>query len=275
MSSTLLKQIRRIRTKEQFLTNLISNLENLINFCSKQYGNNVDAVLLEESGGEFKFTIDNFRKIRVYFKIHSSNFDFSQNSLSYANVLWEMLLKIKYKDDSYSQENIFDISRNSFSFSGNEFSAIVGSLNESEYYFIDFEPQKGFEFSDEKYLIDVIEDEKLSSLFYLYKNSKNFNEKENHISAICKKLVFLFSDKDSPSTYNFIKSKIGIDKAQIICGRMHGYFRHTENDSNGAEAIEWATFDEGKKLVICDETFIDLLHILASLRIKDLLPEIK
>ena len=87
MSSTLLKQIRRIRTKEQFLTNLISNLENLINFCSKQYGNNVDAVLLEESGGEFKFTIDNFRKIRVYFKIHSSNFDFSQNSLSYANVL--------------------------------------------------------------------------------------------------------------------------------------------------------------------------------------------
>lgn len=53
--STLLKQIRKIRIKEQYLENLIENFENLITFCFEEVWNNVDEIFLEESGGGICF----------------------------------------------------------------------------------------------------------------------------------------------------------------------------------------------------------------------------
>lgn len=276
MSSTLLRQIRKTKTKEQYLTNLIDNLENLIKYCSKQTSNNVNIVFLEESGGDFTFFDNVFEEIKNHCDINSSEFLFEQNSLNYANILWEIIIKIKYYERYGSLKMIFDLHQWEFKYSGEFFSAVSSSISESKYYFINFNKKNKFQFSDKKYLIDTIDDEYLSNLFYLYQNSKTLDEKESHLSTICKKTVFLFMEKDSPTeTFEFIKLKIGNKKTLLLCGQMHGYFRHTSNDSSGKEAQEWASFDNYKKEEICKEIFVDLLYIFSFLRIKNLLPEIK
>lgn len=276
MSSTLLNQIRKTKTKEQYLINLINNFENLIQYCSKKYKNNVNEVFLKESGGSFKFIDSSFEKIKDSCNVDSVEFMFNQNSLTYINILWEIIIKIKYSENHYQISNIFDIHIGEFRFSGEFYWAAWASIMESKYYLIDFDKKNWFSFSDEKYLIDTVHDEYLSNLFYLYKSSKTFEEKESHLSTICKKTVFLFMDNTSPAkTLDFIKLKIGKEKTSLLCGQMHGYFRHTSNDSAGKEAKEWVLFDKQKKKEICEETFIDLLYILAFLRVENLLPEIK
>ena len=272
---TWLKQIRKTQTKEEYLRMTIQNLENLISFCAEKPMNNVDQVFSLESGGTSKFSVEKFKKIRNDFNIENNIFLFNQNSLNYANVLWEIIVKIEYSETyGWPIKNIFDLKNKNFNFTGVCFSAIIGSIDESEYYLVDFDWNNGFQFTDEKYLIDTVDSKCLAELFYLYRNSREFKEKENHISAICKKVIFLFQAKDSQITFNFIESKLGNKEVIEFCGKMHGYFRHTSNDSAGKEAKEWTSFDEDEKLLIMEETFVQLLYILSLLRIKELLPEI-
>ncbi|MGL6124963.1 MAG: hypothetical protein ACRC1F_00525 [Metamycoplasmataceae bacterium] len=279
--SILAKEIRLKTTKEEYLSNLCNKLENLIISSSKKLLNNVDEIILNESKGAFGF--DNhscFERIENTLGIDEISFD--QKSLKYANILWEIILKIEFKNTTFSniyyRDKIKLVSTSNgqtiFSIKDRVTLSLDFLISESKYYFISFDHSNGFTFSDEKYLIDAIniKDKNLSELFYLYKNSKSFSEKYSHLSNICKKLVFLFEEKKSKPSYDFIVSKIGRDETSIFCGKMHGYFRHTDNDSNGKESQEWAKFPENKKNKVCEETFVDLLHFLSLLRINNLLP---
>ncbi len=280
--SNLKKIIRKKLSKEQYLSNLISNLENLIKYSyTIHQNNNINSVFLIESDGNFDFYNNGLEKIKELLGLEKNIFLFDQESLNYANVLWDIILKIVVLYDRYNHlsTHIFDIDNSGFS---NKFSlvfseksiAVSSSINASENYLINFNDNH-FQFYDEKYLIDTINDEFLSTSFFLYVNSKTFEEKENSIAAICKKVVFLFEEKKSPKgSFELIQSKLGgKDKTLKFCGMMH-VLRHTINDSKGEETKEHDKLNKAEKEKIFKEIFVDLLYILASLRIKDLLPKI-
>ncbi|MGL4183964.1 MAG: hypothetical protein ACRCRP_02405 [Metamycoplasmataceae bacterium] len=272
--SILLEEIRKKQTKEEYLKIVISNTEKLIVFCYYKYSNNIDEIIFEISGGTFAYSSSFFEEIQKFLNIKKDIFLFDEKTLKYLNILWEIIKKIEiFHVTCYKK--ILNIKEQAFIHYDKHFSAVWSSVNEAKYYLLEFDVEKGFQFKEEKYLIDFIDNKTLSSLFYLYKNSKSLEEKENNISAICKKTVFLFQRKDSPDTYELIKSKIGEEKTKSFCGKMHGYFRHTNNDSSGIEAQEWPKFDDNKKNEIMEEIFIDLLYIIALLRINRLLPNIK
>ncbi|MGL5590830.1 MAG: hypothetical protein ACRDCH_02045 [Metamycoplasmataceae bacterium] len=281
--SILTKKIRFKTTSEVYLKNLAEKLKELIISLSESGKSNVEEIIWRESKGAFGFEDGScFEKIENALDITKISFD--QQSLDYINVLWEIILKMEMSEEyvvngfyqskmkvvsNLKHKIIFEIEKNSVIF------ALEELIPESKYYFIDFNSIKGFTFANEQYLIDTINDKYLANLFSLYRNSKSFDEKYSHLSNICKKLVFLFDKNKSKETYEFIKDKIGDKESSRFCGKMHGYFRHTNNDSDGKEAQEWTKFSENKKNKVCEETFIDLLYFLSILRINNLLPEIK
>ncbi|MGL5358085.1 MAG: hypothetical protein ACRC9U_03465 [Metamycoplasmataceae bacterium] len=272
--SILLDEIRKKQTKEEYLKIVINNIEKLIDFCYYKYSNNIDEIIYKISGGAFGYSSSFFEEIKKFLDIKKEIFLFDEKNLKYLNILWETLKKIEIFHIS-CYKKLFNVWEQAFIYSEKHFSAVYSSIWEAKYYLLEFDVEKGFQFKEEKYLIDIIDNKTLSSLFYLYKNSKTLEEKENNISAICKKTIFLFQRKDSPDTYELIKSKIGEKETKNFCGKMHSYFRHTSNDSSGPEAQEWAKFNNDKKNEIMEETFVDLLYIIALLRINRLLPDIK
>jgi hypothetical protein len=105
-------------------------------------------------------------------------------------------------------------------------------LNESSYYFINIDLNKGFDFFNEMHLMDIIDNEYLSNLFFLFRNSKTSIEKINHMRGICILVTYLFDHNSLPKErYEHVVSKIGKENTSKISGKMHGYFRHSINDN--------------------------------------------
>jgi hypothetical protein len=84
--SILLKCLRDLTTKEEYLNDLIKNIENLLSSFNK-YHNNIDSVFSSNSGGKIKLYQhgDGVQEIKNILNLQKYSFD--QNSLNFLNSL--------------------------------------------------------------------------------------------------------------------------------------------------------------------------------------------
>lgn len=127
--------------------------------------------------------------------------------------------------------------------------------------------------SEQKILLENINNSTFSEMVYLYKGSKTFLEKENNFSAIAKKCFFLFNKNDKKYRDLFLKY-FNKEKLDNLSRECNGYFRHSVTDPGDKEkSSEWDSFDENKRIEIMNETFSVYLFILSLLRDNNLIDE--
>ncbi len=138
------------------------------------------------------------------------------------------------------------------------------------YYSIEFNDKTlNFEFSEQKLMVENINNKKVFDFVYDYRKSNNFNEKFNIFSSFAKN--YIYGLLNNRKKFKYEQSLIGsilkdFDKIKREC---NGFFRHSINDSGSTdETKKWNLYSEEEKIQIMNETLSIYLFILSYLRDK-------
>lgn len=225
-------------------------------------------LLSKKSGGHMKDIIElfNIEKLKEIYDIKNDNF-YSQEGLNFINFLLELCSECSYYH-YYNEDNNF--SRLNFDDYETKDKNVILMLRENlDYYFLHWNNDSNtIVFSSDQNLIEIIKNNKLEELFNLFKSAKTLTEKESFLTKIVNKVIYLLDSKNK-NFARILDEKLTKEKRMELCGRLHGYFRHSPNDINSPEAIKYEKFSEEEKNEAINEAFVDILYVLSFLRIKN------
>lgn len=248
MSNEILKsKFRESLSKEDYIKKLMNSIEEaLFELYSEESISYSDSITIQKhiNGILSRNTIgeillldkDNLLKIKNLFNVDINNI-FFQNTLNYINFLFSFfyippILNCYTLNEDQLNNCITSYRNDIFNSFG-----INDKINNSGYYFLKVE-NFIISFLDEKYLIDIIDDESLEKLFSLYRSSKTTENREIYMTNISKKIRGYFNHKKNKKQTDILDKEITKENREQISGYLHGYFSHDPKDSNGKEAQE-------------------------------------